>query len=150
MRSERGNELAVIENNDRRAVVLPKLVTASFMRAIVLTLLLPSTGLALSPAAPLANFPTDAHAPHCPANIVFWLKLPTGIYHAKGQRRYSRTKSGAYVCRYIVRVPRQQPAKPCVLQIGGCKRPRHTVAALQLFCRTRLVSARAGGRVRRQ
>jgi hypothetical protein len=108
--------------------VPPKLVALSF----VLALLLPSGGLALSPAAPFPNFPTEAQAQqHCPANTVFWLNLPTGIYHAKGQRRYGRTKSGAYVCRYIVRVPRQRPAKPCILQLGGCKRQIHIVAALQ-------------------
>jgi hypothetical protein len=105
--------------------VLPKLVALSF----ALTPLLPSGALAVSPTA---NFPTEAQAQqNCPANIVFRLNLPTGIYHAKGQRRYGRTKSGAYVCRYIVRVPRQRPAKPCILQIGGCKRPFHIVAALQ-------------------
>jgi hypothetical protein len=80
--------------------VLPKLVTVSF----VLALLLPGGALALSPTA---NYPTEAQAQqNCPADIVFWLNLPTGIYQAKGRRRYGRTKSGAYVCRYIVRVPR--------------------------------------------
>ena len=80
--------------------MLPKLVAPSF----VLALLLHSGALALSPTA---NFPTEDQAQqNCPANIAFWLKLPTGIYHAKGHRWYGRTKSGAYVCRYIVRVPR--------------------------------------------
>jgi hypothetical protein len=125
MRSERGTELEIIEEQNWRAAVLPKLVALSF----VFALLLPSGALALSPTA---NFPTEAQAQqNCSADIVFWLKLPTGIYQAKGQRWYGRTKTGAYVCRYIVRVPRQRPAKPCILQIKGCKRPVHIVAALQ-------------------
>jgi hypothetical protein len=126
MRSERGTELEIIEKQDWRAAVPPKLVALSF----VLALLLPGDAFALSPTA---NFPTEAQAQqNCSADIVFWLKLPTGIYHAKGQRWYARTKSGAYVCRYIVRVPRQRPAKSCILQIGGCKQPLHIVAELQL------------------
>jgi hypothetical protein len=100
----------------------------------VVAFLLPGVAVALSPTTPLTNYPTEAQAQqHCPADTVVWLNLPTGIYHAKGQRWYGRTKSGAYVCRYIVRVPRQRPAKPCILQIGRCKRPLHIVAALQPF-----------------
>jgi hypothetical protein len=36
---------------------------------------------------------------HCPADIVVWLNLPTGIYHFQGQRWYGNTKRGAYVCK---------------------------------------------------
>jgi hypothetical protein len=115
MQSERGSELEIVEKQNWRAAVLPKLVALSF----VFALLLPSGALALSPAAPFPNSPTEAQAQqHCPADIVFWLKLPTGIYHAKGQRGYGRTKSGAYVCRYIVRVPRQRPANPAFFGWG--------------------------------
>jgi hypothetical protein len=62
--------------------------------------LLPTPGTALSPTAPLTNFPSEAQAhQHCPGDMVVWLNLPTGIYHSKGQRWYGLTKSGAYVCR---------------------------------------------------
>jgi hypothetical protein len=96
MRSEGKTELAIIKLQHWRAVVLPKLVALWF----VLAMLLPSDVLALSPTTPLTNFPTEAQAQqHCPADTVVWLNLPTGIYHAKGQRWYGQTKSGAYVCR---------------------------------------------------
>ena len=36
---------------------------------------------------------------HCPADIVVWVNLPTGIFHYKGQRWYGLTNSGAYVCK---------------------------------------------------
>src|SRR6266849_2137195 len=66
---------------------------------VLVALLRPDTTLALSPSAPLTNFPTEAQAhQHCPADTVVWLNLPTGIYHLKGQRWYGRTNSGAYVC----------------------------------------------------
>jgi hypothetical protein len=66
--------------------------------ALVL-LLMPGGALALSPSAPLTNFPTEEQAhQHCPADTVVWLNLPTGIYHLRGQRWYGRTNSGAYVC----------------------------------------------------
>jgi hypothetical protein len=62
--------------------------------------LLPITGAALSPTAPLASFPSETQArQHCPGDMVVWLNLLTGIYHSKGQRWYGLTKSGAYVCR---------------------------------------------------
>ncbi len=36
---------------------------------------------------------------HCPADVVVWVNLPTGVYHFKGQRWYGNTKSGAFVCK---------------------------------------------------
>jgi hypothetical protein len=75
------------------------------LRALVSALaliayLLPNIGYALSPNAPLTNFPTETHAQqHCPADTVVWLYHPTGIYHFKRQRWYANTSSGAYVCR---------------------------------------------------
>jgi hypothetical protein len=66
---------------------------------VVLTVLLPLTVFALSPSAPLLNFPTEQQAQHhCPSDTVVWLNLPSGIYHYRGQRWYGRTNSGAYVC----------------------------------------------------
>jgi len=66
---------------------------------VLVLLLMPGGALALSPSAPLANFPTEEQAhQHCPADTVVWLNLPTGIYHLRGQRWYGRTNSGAYVC----------------------------------------------------
>jgi hypothetical protein len=66
---------------------------------VVVALLVPGAAVALSPAAPLTNFPTEAQAQqHCPADTVVWLNLPTGIYHFRGQRWYGRTNSGAFVC----------------------------------------------------
>jgi len=35
---------------------------------------------------------------HCPKDVVAWLNIPSGIYHYKGERRYGRTKHGAYAC----------------------------------------------------
>ena len=56
---------------------------------------LPSAAVALSPTAPLANFPTERSAQaHCPVDTIVWLNLPTGIYHMKGMRWYGATKSG--------------------------------------------------------
>ena len=67
---------------------------------VLIGLLLPTPGAALSPTAPLSSFPTEAQArQHCSSDMVVWLNLPTGIYHLKGQRWYGLTKSGAYVCR---------------------------------------------------
>jgi hypothetical protein len=36
---------------------------------------------------------------HCPADVVVWLNLPSGIYHFKGMRWYGNTLHGAYVCK---------------------------------------------------
>jgi hypothetical protein len=47
---------------------------------------------------PLFSAEAQAQA-HCPSDEVVWLNLPTGIYHIRGSRWYSATKSGAYVCR---------------------------------------------------
>jgi type IV secretory pathway protease TraF len=67
---------------------------------VLVALLVPGTAVALSPSAPLTNYPTETQAhQHCPADTVVWLNLPTGIYHFKDQRWYGRTNSGAYVCR---------------------------------------------------
>lgn len=54
---------------------------------------------------PLQSFALDqfnteqAAQKSCPADIVVWVNLPTGIFHYKGQRWYGITKSGAYVCK---------------------------------------------------
>jgi hypothetical protein len=49
---------------------------------VLVALLVQSTAVALSPSAPLANFPTEAQAhQHCPADTLVWLNLPTGVYH---------------------------------------------------------------------
>jgi len=66
---------------------------------VFVSLLVPGGALALSPAAPLTNFPTEEQAhQHCPGDTAVWLNLPTGIYYLRGQRWYGRTNSGAYVC----------------------------------------------------
>jgi len=63
---------------------------------VALLLLVPAPGDA-QPRAPL--FQTEQQAQqHCPADIVVWLNLPSGIYHFKGQRWYGATRSGAFVC----------------------------------------------------
>jgi len=36
---------------------------------------------------------------HCPADVVVWVNLPSGVYHFRGQRWYGATKSGAFVCK---------------------------------------------------
>jgi hypothetical protein len=67
---------------------------------LAVALLLPGSGIAQRPAAPLPTFTTERQArQHCPADTVVWLNLPTGIYHFQGQRWYGATKSGAYVCK---------------------------------------------------
>lgn len=49
---------------------------------------------------PIPMFSTEAAAQaHCPADVVVWLNIPTGIYHERGMRWYGRTKHGAFVCR---------------------------------------------------
>lgn len=63
---------------------------------IMLVIGAPAAGYA---AAQLTLFPSQQQAQqHCPADVVVWLNLPTGIYHFQGQRWYGNTKSGAYVC----------------------------------------------------
>lgn len=67
--------------------------------AIGLSVFLFVTPASAEDAAPLTLFPTEQQAQqHCPADVVVWLNLPTGIYHFKGQRWYGLTKSGAFVC----------------------------------------------------
>ena len=74
---------------------MPKRLSAVFLVAIFW----PGAAITLSPAAPLANFPTEQAAQtHCRQDTVVWLTLPTGIYHFRGQRWYGATRSGAYVC----------------------------------------------------
>jgi len=42
---------------------------------------------ALSPTAPLADFPNEAQAQqHCPGDTFVWLHLLRGVYHFRGQR----------------------------------------------------------------
>jgi hypothetical protein len=78
----------------------PSTLRALLSALALIAFLLPGVGSALSPTAPLTNFPTETQAQqHCPADTVVWLNLPTGIYHFKGQRWYANTNSGAYVCR---------------------------------------------------
>lgn len=51
-------------------------------------------------AAALVAFTSEKEAQiHCPHDEVVWLNFPTKIWHAKWQRWYGRTKSGAYVCK---------------------------------------------------
>jgi hypothetical protein len=53
-----------------RSSALRVLVSAS----VFIAFLLPSVGFALSPNAPLTNFPTETQAQrHCPADTVVWL-----------------------------------------------------------------------------
>jgi type IV secretory pathway protease TraF len=77
-------------------VVVSMAMALALIAAVVF---LPGAALALSPTAPLANFPTEQAAQqHCPADTVVWLNLPSGVYHFRGQRWYGATKSGAFVC----------------------------------------------------
>jgi hypothetical protein len=72
------------------------LLIASLLFAILVL-----AGQAGSSAANLPTlFPTEQQAQqHCPADVVVWLNLPSGVYHFKGQRWYGATKNGAYVCK---------------------------------------------------
>jgi hypothetical protein len=55
--------------------------------------------LAPSASWALDEFSTERSAQqHCPADVVVWLNIPTGIWHYKGNHWYGRTKNGAYVC----------------------------------------------------
>jgi hypothetical protein len=67
------------------------------MKRIFLVLLLALSGI--SPAFAQPMFGTERQAQqHCPADVVVWLNIPTGIYHMQGMRWYGATKRGAYVC----------------------------------------------------
>ena len=67
------------------------------LRAALLALAMLQLGTAYAMAA---RFTTEREAQaHCPADVVVWVNLPTGVYHFKGQRWYGNTKSGAYECR---------------------------------------------------
>lgn len=51
----------------------------------------------------LQQFQTEQAAKkHCPSDVVVWLNLHTGRYHYKGQKWYSQTKMGAFVCKQEV------------------------------------------------
>lgn len=64
---------------------------------IVLALLL--AHLAVAAQLP-ATFTSEQEAQrHCPADVVVWLNLPSGVYHFRSQRWYGHTKSGAFVCK---------------------------------------------------
>ena len=50
-------------------------------------------------AAQPTTFQTEQQAQqHCPADVVVWLNVPSGVYHFKGQRWFGNTKNGAFVC----------------------------------------------------
>ena len=73
----------------------------TFLRVLIVlcVMLMPCLGTAAN-SADLPLFQTEQLAQqHCPADVVVWLNLPSGIYHFKGQRWYGRTKHGAYVCK---------------------------------------------------
>ena len=51
-------------------------------------------------AAPAPHFYSEQEAQkHCPADVIVWVNIKTGVYHLKGERWYGATKDGAYVCR---------------------------------------------------
>jgi hypothetical protein len=69
-----------------------------FAALAVLIALLTVPAFAQGPRPDL--FSTEQQAKqHCPADVVVWLNLPSGVYHFQGQRWYGNTKAGAYVCR---------------------------------------------------
>jgi len=69
------------------------------MKTIFFALLLLSS-LISTPSFALDQYQSEQAAQkHCPADVVVWLNLPTGVFHYKGQRWYGRTKNGAYVCK---------------------------------------------------
>jgi len=71
----------------------------TYVRLCFVILLLVGSPAAGYAAAQLTLFPTQQQAQlHCPADVVVWLNLPSGIYHFQGQRWYGNTKSGAFVC----------------------------------------------------
>jgi len=92
-----------LTKGDQRTSYLPERLRFVRRLAIafaLLALFAPGVTLALSPSAPLANFPTEQQAQqHCPGDAVVWLNLPTSVYHFRGQRWFGATKNGAYVCR---------------------------------------------------
>lgn len=71
-----------------------------WLRAALVALLLIIPAIAGDAQARPPLFNTEQQAQqHCPADIVVWVNLPSGVYHFKGQRWYANTKSGAFVCR---------------------------------------------------
>jgi len=74
-----------------------KWLTKALIVALLAIAMLP---LLVAAYAMAARFTTEREAQaHCPADVVVWVNLPTGVYHFKGQRWYGNTKSGAYGCR---------------------------------------------------
>ena len=73
------------------------------MKAAILGLLAAVFAIAAVPclaAQQPQTFNTESAAKqHCPADIVVWLNIPSGVYHYAGERWYGRTKNGAYVLR---------------------------------------------------
>lgn len=97
--SKIGTEVGLATSTRSGAMPITTLRRLLSILALVLLLMAGGGALALSPSAPLTDFPTEEQAhQHCPADTVVWLNLPTGIYHLRGQRWYGRTNSGAYVC----------------------------------------------------
>ena len=67
------------------------------MRPILVALFLALA--AVAPASAQQMFTSQQQAQqHCPADVVVWLNIPTGIYHMQGMRWYGATEHGAYVC----------------------------------------------------
>jgi hypothetical protein len=83
---------------------MAKYIIANPLRLVLLLALLLSLSCAhrpglADPSGTLTLYATEQQAQkHCPKDTVVWLNLPSGIYHFKGQRWYSNTNNGAFVC----------------------------------------------------
>lgn len=70
-----------------------------FTRIFILCLLFIASSRAMASNS-LTFFNTEQSSQqHCPNDVVVWLNPKSGIYHLKGERWYSKTKNGTYVCK---------------------------------------------------
>ena len=66
----------------------------------ILAVLLLLFSLGSLPSFALEQFDSEQAAQkRCPADVVVWVNLSTGVFHYQGQRWYGRTKNGAFVCK---------------------------------------------------
>jgi hypothetical protein len=95
--------MAALDNSrlasDRRRISPSAIARTVLVLLILLGLLSCTDPKQNSGEGSLTLYTTELAAQqHCPKDTVVWLNLPTGIYHFQGQRWYSNTKNGAFVC----------------------------------------------------
>jgi hypothetical protein len=70
------------------------------MKRLVLIALAALLSSVAPPALARPTFRDQTQAQrHCPADVVVWVNLKSGVYHMPGTRWYGATESGAYICK---------------------------------------------------